>query len=193
MENNIKEPLKMEMFRDSYDFPINKELSLDRLEYLAGIEECQRHIDIDYDVYLPTKGCNLQRPFCWTDEQKSDLIRSIFMRLYIPPMTIVQHEDENEHVTYQIIDGKQRLNAMIGFLKNEFPLIYNGNTYYYRELDDDMKMFIGGYMLYANVAYEYHDEPISDDDKIRMFLKVNYTGTVQDGQYLKSLDDMLNK
>ena len=33
--------------------------------------------DIDWDVYLPTKGKNLQRGFVWTLEQKRELILSV--------------------------------------------------------------------------------------------------------------------
>ena len=30
--------------------------------------------DIDFDVFLETKGVNLQRPFCWDLNQKQELI-----------------------------------------------------------------------------------------------------------------------
>ena len=33
--------------------------------------------DIDFDIFLETKGHNLQRPLCWTLNQKQELIFSI--------------------------------------------------------------------------------------------------------------------
>ena len=35
------------------------------------------NITMDWDVYLPTKNLNLQRPFVWTLNQKRELIYSL--------------------------------------------------------------------------------------------------------------------
>ncbi len=39
----------------------------------------------------------------------------------------------------------------------------------------------------ANVGYEYSDKLISDDDKIAWFEAINFTGTPQDAEHLRSL------
>ena len=46
--------------------------------------------DIDWDVYLPSYGFNLQRPFVWTVEQNRELIMSILRENFIPKISVVQ-------------------------------------------------------------------------------------------------------
>ena len=48
------------------------------------------NITIDWDVYLPTKQMNLQRPLVWTLEQKQELIYSIFKGIQLPPISLIQ-------------------------------------------------------------------------------------------------------
>ena len=52
-------------------------------------QECSSQIkyfkmlDIDWNVYLPTRKRNLQRDYVWTIEQKRELIWSIFIGRHI--------------------------------------------------------------------------------------------------------------
>lgn len=55
--------------------------------------------------------------FIWTDSQKSELILSVLKDSVIPPMTLISYEHEH----YKVVDGKQRLGAMMGFVREEFP------------------------------------------------------------------------
>jgi len=45
--------------------------------------------NIDWDVYLPSKGKNLQRNFVWAIEQKRELIWSILIKRLIPRMAMI--------------------------------------------------------------------------------------------------------
>lgn len=139
--------------------------------------------NIDYNVYLPSKAMNLQRPFCWNLEQKQQLILSIIKNIYIPKLAILV-DQTTDNYTYQIIDGKQRLSAMLSFINNEFPL---STGHYLKDCEKSLQMTIRGYSPTCEASYFYPDCPISDDDKIAWFEQINFTGTPQDIEHLNRL------
>jgi len=62
----------------------------------------------DFDVYLPTKEINLQRPMVWTLKQKQKFIELIIKNRVntfsppIPPIFIIQYKDTNKNNAYII-------------------------------------------------------------------------------------------
>jgi len=143
----------------------------------------KRNAIIDYDVYLPTKGMNLQRPFCWTIQQKQSLILSIIKGVYIPKICVLV--DQNTDVyKYQIIDGKQRLSAMLEFLSGGFPL---STGHYFNDCEPDLQSLIKAYSPQCEAEYFVDSKPISDDAKIQWFEQINLTGTPQDEAHLLKL------
>lgn len=148
---------------------------------------------LDFDVYLPTKGKNLQRPFCWTLDQKRELIMSIIKGIDIQVMTVIISETKDKTRSYKVIDGKQRLSTMIDFLNDKFSIVLCGKEYLYSELPgaDDIhngiRYTIDHFDIHFNQAYEYWDDLISDDDKIAWFEQINFAGTPQDIEHLTFL------
>ena len=132
----------------------------------------------DFDVYLPSKGINLQRPLVWTLEQKRSLIESVIIRRSIPPISVVQTLDD----TYQVIDGKQRLSAFIEYVQGGFDFC----GHYCDELPKDYLGQIDRHYICCYRLYEY-DTPVTDDKKIEWFQWINFAGTPQDIQHLKNL------
>ena len=55
--------------------------------------------NIDWNVYLPTKGKNLQRDFVWTLEQKRELINSMLIGRHIPHCAIVNIVEPKDNKT----------------------------------------------------------------------------------------------
>ena len=90
---------------------------------------------IDYDVYLPTRGFNLQRGYVWSIEQKREIINSILIGRFIPRISILCKVDES----LQVIDGKQRLSAILGFYNNDFSLDIDNKEYYFTDLPIDYR------------------------------------------------------
>jgi len=133
----------------------------------------------DFDVYLPSKKMNLQRPLVWTLEQKRSLIESVIIRRAIPPISVVQLVDN----TYQVIDGKQRLSAFIEYVRGDFDFC----GYYCDELPKEYFGQIQRHVIFAYRLCEYPDEPISDDDKIEWFRWINFAGTPQDVEHMEKL------
>lgn len=59
-----------------------------------------------------------QRKLVWTLEEKQRLIESILNRYPIPAILIAEREEGG---TYEIIDGLQRLHAIVSFIETSFP------------------------------------------------------------------------
>lgn len=63
-----------------------------------------------------------QRNYVWNQKQQVYLIDSILKNYPLPKIFARQSFDENADVSYEIIDGQQRLTTILNFLNNEFPL-----------------------------------------------------------------------
>lgn len=62
-----------------------------------------------------------QRKLVWTTQEKERLIDSI-LREYPLPQFLVAEAGGSSKYRYEIIDGMQRLNAIVAFIENEFAL-----------------------------------------------------------------------
>src|ERR1700749_4632753 len=103
--------LNIKDFRKTLPFIIQKSVSV--VIYLKHLIDNSNYI-LDWDVYLPTKGKNLQRPFVWTLKQKQALILSILKGIKVPSISvIIKDNNKNKAIIFKIIDGKQRLSSMI--------------------------------------------------------------------------------
>ena len=133
----------------------------------------------DFDVYLPSKNMNLQRPLVWKLDQKRSLIESVIIRRAIPPISVILTLDD----VYQVIDGKQRLNALIEYVRGDFDFC----GYYCEDLP---KEYLGQIKRHFVMAYRLCERstPISDDDKIEWFQWINFAGTPQDIEHMKKLN-----
>ncbi|QQO97063.1 protein of unknown function DUF262 [Cellulophaga phage Nekkels_1] len=144
---------------------------------------------IDYDVYLKTKGINLQRDFVWNIHQKRELIWSMLMNRKIPRMAMMNVILKGDSVdgVYQVIDGKQRLSTMIDFYRRAFTLLIDGKEYYFNDLPIDYQRVISGYQFSYYLANEEYNKPFSDEDKINWFMYINFAGTEQDKKHFDKL------
>lgn len=150
-------------------------------------------LNIDFDVYLPTFGINLQRGFVWKLIQKKEFILSIFKGILIPPVSVIV-DDTLEEKKYIIIDGKQRIKTIIDFLNNKFPFKANNYDYYFRDLDTKSTRFFTGKPLFSHVLYS-NDliDPVTDVQKIQWFNFINFAGTAQDKKHQEILQNFLKK
>lgn len=66
----------------------------------------------------------VQRSYVWERSRKSALIESMILGYPIPPIFAKRIPDENgkNNTTYFIMDGKQRLSSIAGFLNDEYAL-----------------------------------------------------------------------
>lgn len=143
---------------------------------------------VDFDVFLPTKGFNLQRPYVWTIQQQEEFIWSCLLVRSIPPIVLIIHEWK----LYQVIDGKQRLMTLQRFMMNEFPIHLNGGEFFYKDLEFALQHSINQVPMVYTTYYSYEDEPITDDEKIIIFNFYNFAGTPQEESHRIKLNNALN-
>ena len=138
---------------------------------------------IDFNVFLPSIGKNLQRDFVWDLIQKQEIVMSVIIGRHVPHLAIINRYDD----TYEIIDGKQRLSSLFEYLDGAFPIVIDGIEYYYNDLDEDYKLEIKCSNIKYYIVYEENQNAISDLDRINWFKFINFAGTKQDYEHLNSL------
>jgi hypothetical protein len=165
----------------------NKEIKEIFKEDECGLRFMSSGIDSLFDYYY---RCNLdmepdyQRGHIWTLEDKVALIDSVFNDIEIGKFVFI-FTGYNKDSNYEILDGKQRLTALIEFYEGRFK--YKGKTYY--ELNRrDQAMFLRFHISYART-----DEPISNEMKYRYFLRLNTRGKEQDPKHIEYVKSLLEK
>ena len=125
----------------------------------------------------------IQRSYVWENERKSELIHSIIENYPVPPLYAMRVDGK----TYDFLDGKQRLEAIHGFMKDEYHLIgidpvllydedecdgdnelvdVNGLTY--SQLPETVRKRINSYALNT-----YYFDGITTEQTRIMFKKLN--------------------
>ncbi len=164
-----------------------------RLPYQFKVDNVTTHLQylkesvIDYDVYLPTIGKNLQRPLCWNIDQKRELVMSVLLGRKLPKFSLIIKDDDS----YEVIDGKQRLTTLFSFLGNEFSVTLEGGIYYFKDLPKDYQLQFNRLQLEYDRMIEFSKTPIPDKTKIDWFYYINFAGTLQDVKHMESLKTAL--
>ena len=73
-----------------------------------------------------------QRRVIWNNEKKTAFIESLYMEIMIPPIYVVEipGEDILDETKYEVVDGKQRLTAIIDFITGGLKLNERSLEYY---------------------------------------------------------------
>lgn len=119
-----------------------------------------------------------QREYVWSLEDKIKLIDSIFNNVTIGLFVFAQLPHIDIGKQYEIIDGKQRLTALIEFFEDRFK--YQG--FYFSELSNkDMRHFND-----FGISIGVLEKP-TEKEKYAAFLAVNTYGKVMDEKHLESV------
>lgn len=128
-----------------------------------------------------------QRGYVWNDEDREYLIDSIFQNIDIGKFVFVHlstKEWMERGVSFEILDGKQRLSALRMFYENRFP--YKGK--YYNDLSPvDRRAFLQHNVSYADV------ETPSRKEIYQYFLKLNRGGKQMDKAHLDYVETLCEK
>lgn len=129
-----------------------------------------------------------QRDLCWKKKDKQLLIESIYNNLDCGMFVFrkrsfkfVQDQflkGNYEAAFYDIVDGKQRLDAIRGFVTNEYPDLH-GN--YFSDLSEYARR---KFEDFTSFCYAELDEDATDADVIRTFLNVNFTGVKMSKEHI---------
>lgn len=153
---------------------------------MPGISDLKDFYEWDFDVYLPSRGFNLQRDFCWSLGQKQELVMSVLYGRPIPGISLVRTYKTAEETIMQVIDGKQRLSALMDFWDNKFPIRIERDVYLRSELHESLQRAIHDFSFSAQVISSYNGS-FSDQDKIDWFYRLNFAGTEQDKLHLERI------
>jgi hypothetical protein len=153
---------------------------------MPGLSDLMDFYHWDFDVYLSSRGFNLQRDFCWTLGQKQELVMSVFYQRPIPGLSLVRSYNSNKETTMEVIDGKQRLSALLDFWNNKFQIRIDGDLYYRYGLHEALQRAIHDFSFSAQVISS-HNGSFTDQDKIDWFLRLNFAGTEQDKMHLERI------
>lgn len=127
-----------------------------------------------------------QRNSVWNGQAKSYLIDTILRGLPIPPIFMKEYIDRTTKKTIrEVIDGQQRLNAIITFYQNDFKIIKTHNKEFgnlsYEELDDDAQINFLGFNI-PIVLIKTEDDSIVYD----MFARLNTNNIVLNKQEVRN-------
>lgn len=143
---------------------------------------------IDDAVFLPSIQKNLQRDYYWCLSRKQSFIYSLFIGAPLTPMGFINRTTDTEKSILECIDGKQRLNALRGFLNNEFGFELEGELLF----ADDFGKSISTFFLQVKVPTfwinEFSDGVISDYTKLLFFKWLNPDVEPQDQKRLSEIE-----
>jgi hypothetical protein len=123
-----------------------------------------------------------QRGLVWTLEQKQDLINSIMRNIDIGKFTFIRLDfAEKRNYYYEILDGKQRLNALCEFRQGRFKF----KDRYFWELSYKDQHHFESYPASVGEA-----SGMTLEQKLRYFLKLNVCGVPQDPEHMRKIHEL---
>jgi hypothetical protein len=118
---------------------------------------------------------DFQRDLVWNLQKKQSLIDTILREWQFPPVFFVITKDEE---SLEVLDGQQRLNAILEFMEDNFPV--NGNVepidksiialdgLKYSQLPGEVQRRFGRYSLRVCELYDYQEE-----EPYELFFRLN--------------------
>jgi len=91
-------------------------------------------VQVVYDNYLAGKyvvNRRYQRKLVWTQQEKIAFVDSLLNNYSVPLFLLAQNTNPEGKITYEIIDGMQRLNSIVAFIENEFAIEWNGEKHFF--------------------------------------------------------------
>jgi hypothetical protein len=184
--------------------------SLDSIIFALELAEKRRDEDytfngvkaqeVNWNPFVYDKDGNknyYQRGFVWSTEQKQLLIESIYKGINCGVVLIrkrawsqlekMAKNGEKELSFNDIVDGKQRMDAIRGFINGEFPDLH-GN--YYSDLSNHAQHAFGNNQLFQ---FAEMNENTTDEETIYQFLKLNHEGVPQSKEHLNFVTKILDK
>lgn len=134
------------------------------------------HFGVDFEP-------EYQREYVWELQDKVALIDSIFNNVDIGKFLFI-HNNFGDTYLYEILDGKQRMRALLDFYEDRFQ--YQG--YYFSDLSArDQDHFENYSISMAEV------KDISEEQILRYFLMVNTTGKTISKEHLDKIKEKLEE
>lgn len=137
-----------------------------------------------------------QRKLVWTVEEKARLMDSILKRYPLPQFLVAEDASMNPF-QFEIIDGMQRMNAIVAFIENEYSL--NGAYFDLESLADTKRLLDDGKIVQREprlsrdesvriATYEIAQSvyrTVSSENVEEVFRRINSSGQKLSGQDLR--------
>ena len=118
-----------------------------------------------------------QRGEVWCRKGQSELIRSLLEGINIPQIILNENTNDEE---YDIMDGKQRLSAIIQFINNEFPVILGEEKILFYDFNKKLQTNFLNTQIQTVI---YKDLP--EEHQRDIFERINYGSPLKDGEKIK--------
>lgn len=154
-------------------------------------------LDLNWNPYVYNKNGEkeyYQRDFCWTLQDKQLLIDSIYAGIDCGKILVrkrswseleaMAKNGETELSFNDLVDGKQRLDAIRGFIMGEYT---DSQGNYYSDLSLEAQHEFTNHQLFS---YAEMPENTTDEEVIYQFLKMNFTGVPQSQEHLDFVKDI---
>lgn len=153
--------------------------------------------ELNWNPYFLVDGNKIfyQREFCWNLNDKQLLIESIINGIEIGKIVfrkrsydwiVNQLKNGNNEVAFKdIVDGKQRLNAILGFVTDEYPDI---RGHYFSEYSRQAQH---SFTNFQGLSHGEMGENSTDEDVKSTFLNINFSGVQMSQEhieYVKSIN-----
>lgn len=165
----------------------------DKPETINGVEI--KEVNFNPFVVINERKIHYQRPFCWTLKDKQKLIESIYESVHCGNIVMrgrswnslndLISQGEKDVAFWDIVDGKQRLDALISFINDGFTDMH-GN--YYSDLSDFAQRRFRNSTSLSLILLE---EEMTDEDVINIFLHVNCSGKQMSEEHLNKIKEMI--
>lgn len=168
-----------------------------RKSYAEGFERVDLNTDFMHLLDMYNSGELFmdpvyQRDFVWTKEQKQLYIKNLFEGNASIKPTFVEYSETQEDGTRkrvaEVLDGKQRIKALIDFYNNEFDV----EGLYYKDLHHrDQFFFERLNVVYTRIMNREGRKDLKLETKIQLFLEINMLGTRMSDEDLKKAQSLL--
>lgn len=135
-----------------------------------------------------------QRESVWTEEQKVLLIDSIYKSINIGAFVLVEKKwfNNNDVISemYEILDGKQRLTAIIDYISSKFK--YKGK--YYHELSSKSRNeFENQPIMIGTLKLDRNDFSYNRKKIINQFIRLNECGTTMKKSVIDKAKELIKE
>lgn len=156
----------------------NSNVRMSRAQYSAF--QIKRMVEVTGQIKLDPE---FQRNYVWKTKQKQELIESILMGI---PLPVIYFFEDKQGIK-QMVDGRQRMTAMIEFLNNRFnlgtlKLLPMFNNKKFSDLEPIYQNKVEDYQISAYVI----EPPTPEAVKYDIFDRVNRGGTKLNNQEMRN-------
>ena len=147
----------------------------------------QQRIDGEIKGFDLNLNPDYQRDHVWTDSQAEAFVGHFIEGGASPMIIINSHEGWKE--PDEVVDGKQRLNALLRWIRGEIAAeVTDGRRIYWDDLDEDSKRRM---QSVTGPRIDLGYVQLSRPDVLRLYLRLNRGGTVHTDAEINRVRDML--